>query len=655
MFLVWPLTLTHRPRAGAAGIEVTALNTRTLLPWIAACVFPAFAHAQYPGQISLASVDADGGVANADSSRPAVSAHGRYIAFDSEGTDVVPGDTNENTDVFVRDQVTGATERVSLTWKGQEPRGDSKCPSISDDGRYVAFLSNAWNMYAGGANLGAARWDVYLRDRHAGTTTRLSVAPGGAEPNDHSLCPSISGDGGRVVFVSKAALAPTDTNSTDDVYVWDRSTDTLELVSIDTEDGLGGGGFDATISGDGQVVAFASWSKLVPTAIPNGSSLIYVRDLETDTTTVGSLDPEGSFSLSPGANTLPALSYDGRYVAFVSRSRSYHGLPNADGGQNIIVYDRVDATWTASGRRRESIACGPPDARFVCKGHWVAAPALSGDGRYVTYSTRTGNLLPGTFTRGDQVFVFDRLTGRLRRISVGARGTSGNQCSLEPAISRDGETVVYRSSSTNIAGDADRVFDVVSSKWRCRDEGCLTPSRCPAVPQVCDVARHSTLRLKRNAPGGSHSDRFYWKWVGNHLDGDAPFGDPTDDTRYELCLYAHDFAQIYTDLDIAVLPGENWSEVSKGYVLRNGEGGLLSLSVRNLDRRSMIVAKGKGSMIDAPHLPLTAPTGVTVQLHDVAGDRCWSAYFNEESIEENHEGGLPSHPAGPGRFVAKAR
>lgn len=600
------------------------------------------------------SADVDGGVANADAIRPVVSADGRFVAFDSEATDLVSGDTNQNTDVFVRDQVTGSTERVSVTWKGQEPRGDSKCPAISADGRHVAFLSNAWNMYAGGANLGSPRWDVYVRDRDAGTTERVSVNPDGSDADADSFCPlAISGDGGRIAFGSWASLAPADPFSLEaeaDVYVWDRETGGLEVASVDT-DGVARGGIDPALSADGSTVAFASWAKLVPTAIPNGSSLVYVRDLSAGVTTVASLDPEGSFSLSAGDNTAPSLSDDGRVVAFLTRSRSFHVLPQAKSGQNVILFDRDTGTSMASGAYRP-MDCGHPAEPFQCNGGALGRPSISGDGRFVTYSTRA-MLLPAAYTRGDQVYVFDRITGRLRRVSVGPHGTTGDSCSLEPSISGDGETVVYRSSSTNIAGDADILFDAVDSRWRCHDDGCWTPSLCPPEPQVCEPARRATLRLKRHAPGDDGSDRLFWKWIGERQDGEQPFGDPSQDARYELCLYAHNGARLYTDLDQAVLPGETWSRAPRGFVHRASGQGLSALSLRNLKHRSLIVAKGRGQVLGAPHLPLTAPSGVSVQLHDIAGGRCWGSYFSAESIERNYSGHEPGRPAGVGRFTAK--
>jgi Tol biopolymer transport system component len=136
------------------------------------------AHAQTPGRITRESVESHGGVSIGQAGKAAVSADGRFVAFQSDASDLVPGDTNQSTDIFVRERASGVLQRVSSTWNGMEARGDSMCPALSADGRYVAFASRAWNMYPGGANLGHSRWDVYVHDRQAGTTARVSLSPG---------------------------------------------------------------------------------------------------------------------------------------------------------------------------------------------------------------------------------------------------------------------------------------------------------------------------------------------------------------------------------------------------------------------------------------------------------------------------------------------
>src|SRR5581483_5221052 len=142
--------------AFAAALAATGLAAAGLAP---------LAAAQTHGRLTLVSVDPNGGQTDDGSFRPAVSADGIIVAFESDATNLVPGDTNDQRDIFVRDRATDVTERVSVTWNGMEALGDSQCPAISADGRYVAFLSRAWNMVERGANLGTPRWDVYVHDR----------------------------------------------------------------------------------------------------------------------------------------------------------------------------------------------------------------------------------------------------------------------------------------------------------------------------------------------------------------------------------------------------------------------------------------------------------------------------------------------------------
>ena len=161
----------------------------------------------------------DGTQANGDSASPAISADGRYVAFGSDASNLVPGDTNGTSDVFVRDLRSGTTQRVSVATDGTQANGDSDSPAISADGRYVAFASYASNLVPGDTN-GTA--DVFVRDLRSGTTRRVSVATDGTQANGDSGSPAISADGRYVAFESDASnLVPGDTNHCVDVFVRD--------------------------------------------------------------------------------------------------------------------------------------------------------------------------------------------------------------------------------------------------------------------------------------------------------------------------------------------------------------------------------------------------------------------------------------------------
>ena len=188
------------------------------------------------------------------SGRPAISADGRFVAFSSDASNLVAGDTNGRGDIFVRDRLTGTTERLSLASDGTQA---NRLTSISADGRFVTFSSSASNLVAGDTNRQA---DVFVHDRLTSTTERVSVASDGTQANGDSSFPSISADGRFVTFVSRAStLVAGDTNSRDDVFVHDRQTGTTERVSV-ASDGTQGNRNSrfSSISADGRFVKFDS-------------------------------------------------------------------------------------------------------------------------------------------------------------------------------------------------------------------------------------------------------------------------------------------------------------------------------------------------------------------------------------------------------------
>ena len=192
---------------------------------------------------------------------PSISADGRYVAFESDASNLVPGDTNGVPDTFVRDRLSGTTERVSVSTDGEQANDTSTDygTSISADGRYVAFYSYAINLVPGDTN-GVP--DVFVRDRLAGTTERVSVSTDGAQGDYPSFYPSISGDGRFVAFCSRAYnLVPGDTNGDYDVFVHDRQARITSRVSVAAGGAQGHGSsgyFGLSISADGSFVAFAS-------------------------------------------------------------------------------------------------------------------------------------------------------------------------------------------------------------------------------------------------------------------------------------------------------------------------------------------------------------------------------------------------------------
>jgi len=231
------------------------------------------------GLTERVSVDSSGAEGNIDSVSPSISADGQIVAFFSGASNLVPGDTNGYADVFVHDRSTGLTERVSVDSSGGEGNNDSYLPAISADGQIVAFESNASNLVAGDTNRNP---DVFVYNRSTGVTERVSVDSSGAQGNDVSGDPSISADGKIVAFVSGASnLVGGDTNVRIDVFVHDCLTGITERVSVDSS-GAEGNGHSyieyPAISADGQIVAFSSYASNLVSGDTNGAYDIFVHE-----------------------------------------------------------------------------------------------------------------------------------------------------------------------------------------------------------------------------------------------------------------------------------------------------------------------------------------------------------------------------------------
>src|SRR5213078_1257125 len=259
------------------------------------------------GMTARVSVDSAGTQGNSSSRAPALSADGRFVAFQSDATNLVVGDTNGKTDVFVHDRQTGPTERVSVASGGGRlgtggSGGFFAFPSLSADGRLVAFQSDATNLVAGDTN-GAT--DLFVHDRQTGTTERVSVASGGRQGNGFSAGPVLSADGRFVAFYSTATnLVAGDTNGATDVFVHDRQTGTTERVSV-APGGTQGNGSSAgpVLSADGGLVAFHSTATNLVAGDANGAYDVFVHDRAVSTTTTSTTQPATTSTSSTTTTT----------------------------------------------------------------------------------------------------------------------------------------------------------------------------------------------------------------------------------------------------------------------------------------------------------------------------------------------------------------
>ena len=424
------------------------------------------------------SVSTSGGQGNGHSSVAAISGDGRLVSFYSDATNLVSGDTNNDLDVFVHDLQSGATTRVSVGGGGAQANGHSFAPAINGNGRLVAFFSFASNLVPGDTN-GAD--DVFVRDLQSGTTTRVSVDTTGAQANGGSYSPALSADGRFVAFVSDASnLVAGDTNSARDVFVHDLQTGETTRVSVDSA-GVQGNLDSATpvLSADGRYVAFSSFSNNLIADDANDAADVFLRDRQAGTTTRVSVYTGGFEADSDSFR--PSISADGRFVAFDSDSDNLV-WGDTNFVSDVYVHDNQNNSTSRVSVDDVGGQAGGPSIR----------PALSADGRFVSFESDASNLVAGDTNGSLDVFLHDNLSGATTRVSVDSVGTEGNNDSLRSAISGDGRLVVYESEASKlVAGDSNRFTDVFL-----RDTEAPLPPPPPAPPVQCKVPKVGGLLLR---------------------------------------------------------------------------------------------------------------------------------------------------------------
>lgn len=403
--------------------------------------------AQVTQRLSVDSFGAQGNDQSGLTARPSLSADGRYIAFQSAASNLVLADTNGALDVFVRDRQTGTTECVSIDPAGVPAIGTSTAPSISADGRYVAFQSSASTLVPGDTNNVG---DIFVRDRVAGTTERVSLASNGAQGNLSSAAPVISADGRFVAFQSDASnLIAADTNGRTDVFVRDRLTGMTELVSQSTSGAQGNSGSDEpSISADGRFVSFDSAATNLVSGSLNLPEDVFVRDRLAGTTQQVSVATGGAHGNDVSGQS--SISADGRYVAFYSIATNLVAGDN-NGTGDVFVRDLVAGTTE----------CASIDGVGAQANLGSIFSSLSGDGRYVAFMSFATNLVSNDTNGVSDIFVHDRVSGSTERVSISTAGAQGDQSSTDDAISADGRFVAMSSNATNlVGGDTNAVADV---------------------------------------------------------------------------------------------------------------------------------------------------------------------------------------------------
>jgi len=435
-----------------------------------------------PSLTERVSIASDGTQGNEDSFASDITPDGRFVTFTSYASNLVPGDTNNTEDIFLRDRTAGTTTRVSVGDSENQANALSSWGTISANGRYVAFSSTANNLVPNDADF---RDDIYVRDLVNQTTTLVSTDAAGNKGNAESVGALISPDGRFISFSSVASnLVPGDSNTFSDTFIRDRDTDDDGIfdepgmvsnvrISVDSNGGqANGNSYTGWISSDLRFVVFDSWATNLVAGDNNNFCQIdidpelencpdiFVRDRDTDGD--GVFDEAGAVSTtrvslsSAGAegncySQDPRISQDGRFIFFEScASNLVSGDTN--GLADVFMHDRQTGTTTrvsvsssgAQGDRESNLYDISPNGRFILFDS-NAANLVAGD---------TNDCGSGPGHCGD-VFVRDRVTQITTRVSVDSAGNQANAVSGGgDAITSSGGVVAFSSHASNlVVGD----------------------------------------------------------------------------------------------------------------------------------------------------------------------------------------------------------
>lgn len=476
--------------------------------------------------IALVSSSSSGTIGSADSASPSISSDGNIIAFLSAATNLVTGDANTKTDVFTKNMTTAATTRISVANDGSELTADSNNPSMSSDGTKITFVTAATTVVTGDTN---ALADVFVRDTGANTTTRANTQAGGVQSAG-------GGDGGRLspsgvkmaYFTGAADLNANDTNGLFDVYVKNRTTGAVALITQGAAALVGGdknsflNASAPQISGNGLSVIYVSGaSNLVSGTDGNGNfNDVYIRDLSQGQTvrvsssstgaqgngdsTSAAFNPSGAAALVAFSSTSNNLvtgdtqTFEQIYLkdpftgGIVALSRTSGGVfGNGDSFSPVLSANAqfvafislatnltTDTTATAPDvyvldRNTGTFKLASATAAGVQVAGNISGLAISDDGRYVVFATDAG--LDASDTNGKlDVYVKDLTTNALTLISKSSAGAVGNGASGSPVISADGKYIAFVSESNNlISNDVNNSADVFRSDWKNGTNGTL--------------------------------------------------------------------------------------------------------------------------------------------------------------------------------------
>lgn len=399
------------------------------------------------------SLDSAGNEANDDSYEPAISLDGNLIVFHSDADNLVPSDTNGWQDVFLHNRLTGETQRVSEDANGVGGDYESGAGCISGDGRYVAFQSYAENLVPGDGNgLG----EIFILDLQSGLLERPIRGMSGVEANGFSDHPSLSHDGRFLCFMSDASnLVPNDTNFSADVFVLDRTTGSIERVSIDSNGNEGNGGAaNPMISGFGNAVAFQSYSSNLVANDTNGRQDIFVHDRQSGITERVSVHSNGSQGSSDSSHC--SISENGDRIAFLSDASNLVDN-DTNFSADVFVHFRMVATTL-----RVNVSSNGEEALGASM-----LPSISPDGNFVTFVCLADNLVARPTSAFGEVYVHDLPSATTEVVSVTSKGQTSTHGGRNPVLSWRGQIVVFDSLSYDLVfGDNNKDNDIFShDRW----------------------------------------------------------------------------------------------------------------------------------------------------------------------------------------------
>ncbi len=412
------------------------------------------------GTTERVSVSSTGVEGNGGSYIPSISADGRYIAFVSSASNLVIGDINTFSDVFVRDMQNNTTELISVSSDGVQGNNHSGWTvSISADGRYVAFVSEATNL------VGVEQYHgVFVRDRQTNTTTLVSVSSSGDPANGGCWTSEISPDGRYVAFTSSATnLASNDTKVGWDVYVHDRQSGNTELVPVFID------GVNQNMrsdypswSGDGRFLAFESGDSNLVVGDTNGSVDVFVRDMQSGTIELVSFANNGE--QGNGDSYWPLLSFDGRFITFDSYATNLVDEDTNSYGDTFLrdrMRDTTELVSINSNGEQGNDNSSDMD--------------ISADGRYIAFISKASNFVVGDTNGTYDLFIRDRQNDTIDPISISSSGVMGNGDSSSMAsMSANGRFIAFDSMASNLVeGDINGFSDIFLHD-RCPGETCET-------------------------------------------------------------------------------------------------------------------------------------------------------------------------------------